>query len=326
MFGVAASSSFYRQSCDAAPLPLKAERRIPSRLGLKGNGDITFKPSPSSDHLCDILHLEAEGAIHFTLSACRMQTESTFSPAQLVSAPFLFEISMLSFVFTGSTVHEQLTMSLNDDSVVSRTVWKAHPDQVAVTDKITVRNLQASVDAGVDVWGRPKKQRALLTVTLSLAKPFDSAAQADALDSSTVHYGILSKAIQAHVDGQADRLGSGHLVNNICDVARSTAGGTALASVEVGIFYPKGSMFGDGAGFSLGIASLPDRKTYRQLHLRNVRVPCLIGVNANERQQKQPVIVNIWVDCLAAHRNDDYQKLETTVVDVRACLRYYHGC
>jgi dihydroneopterin aldolase len=224
---------------------------------------------------------------------------------------------MLSLACTGPTVHEQLAMSLEADVVVPRAVWQAHPAQVAVTDKITVRNLQASVDAGVDVWGRPKKQRALLTVTLSLAKPFDSAAQADALDSSTVHYGILSKAIQAHVDAQADRLGSGHLANNICNVARSTAGATPLASVEVNIFYPKGSMFGDGAGFSLGKTCLPEGKTYRQLHLRNVRIPCLIGVNANERQQKQPAVVNMWVDCLAAHRNDDYQRLETTVVDVR---------
>ncbi|KAF2440185.1 tetrahydrobiopterin biosynthesis enzymes-like protein [Karstenula rhodostoma CBS 690.94] len=207
-------------------------------------------------------------------------------------------------------------MSSDKSSVVSGAVWQAQPAQVAVTDKITVRNLQASVDAGVDVWGRPKKQRALLTVTLSLAKPFDSAAQADALDNSTVHYGILSKAVLAHVDGQAGRVDSGQLANNICNVVQSTTGDTPLASVEVDIFYPKGSMFGDGAGFSLGKASLPEGKTYRQLHLRNVRIPCLIGVNANERQQKQPVIVNIWVDCLAAHRNDDYQKLETTVVEV----------
>lgn len=214
-------------------------------------------------------------------------------------------------------------MTLGGESVIPRAVWKAQPAQVAVTDKITVRNLQASVDAGVDVWGRPKTQRALLTVTLSLAKPFDTAAQADALDNSTVHYGILSKAIQAHIDGQAGRLDSGQLANNIGNVVRSTAGDTPLASIEVGIFYPKGSMFGDGAEFSFGKACLAGEKTYRQLQLRNVRIPCLIGVNANERQRKQPVIVNIWVDCLAAHRNDDYQKLETTVVDVREHGFYY---
>ncbi|KAK7186773.1 hypothetical protein DPSP01_001123 [Paraphaeosphaeria sporulosa] len=206
-------------------------------------------------------------------------------------------------------------MSSDTRFVVPKIVWQAQPAQVAVTDKIIVRNLQASVDAGVDVWGRPKKQRALLTVTLSLTKSFDSAAEADALDNSTVHYGILSKAIQAYADGQAGRLPTGQLAHDISNVVQDTAGDTPLASVEVAIFYPKGSMFGDGAEFSLG-RSISEERMYTQLHLRNVQIPCLIGVNANERQQKQPVIVNIWVDCLAAHRHDDYQRLETAVVDV----------
>lgn len=209
-------------------------------------------------------------------------------------------------------------MSSGTSSVFSRAIWHARPAQTAVTDKITVHNLQASVEAGVDVWDRPKKQRALLTVALSLAKPFESAAQADALDNSTVHYGILSKAIQAHVDGQAGRLDTGQLADSIFNVVRNTAGETPLTSIEVAVFYPKGSMFGDGVELSLG-KSLLNQEMYIQLHLRNVRIPCLIGVNANERQQKQPVVVNIWVDCLAAHRNEHYQKLETAVVDVRTC-------
>lgn len=200
---------------------------------------------------------------------------------------------------------------------VPRAVWEARPAQLAVMDRITVRNLQVSVDAGVDVWGRPKKQRSLLSVTLSLAKPFDSAAQGDSLDSSTVHYGILSKAIQAHIESQTGHGDSVTLAYDISEVARNTAGDTPLASVEVDIFYPKGSMFGDGAGYSFGRAFSPDESTYRQLHLRSVRVPCLIGVNSNERLLKQPVTVNIWVECLAAHRFDDYQKLEVALVDVR---------
>ncbi|KAJ4352118.1 uncharacterized protein N0V89_007464 [Didymosphaeria variabile] len=207
-------------------------------------------------------------------------------------------------------------MSLEDDCVVSKTVWQARPTQLAVTDRITVRNLQVSVGAGVDVWGRPKKQRALITVTLSLARPFDSAAEADALDNSTVHYGTLSKSVQANINGQTGHVGSGLLAENIVNVARNTAGDTPLSSIEVDIFYPKGSMFGDGAAFSHGQAFPPDQSKYTQLHLRNVRIPCLIGVNANERLQKQPVIVNIWVDRVSTFRVDHYQRLETALVDV----------
>ncbi|KAL5405534.1 hypothetical protein PMIN03_008393 [Paraphaeosphaeria minitans] len=296
--GVAASSSFYRRRSGAAPLPLKAERRHIIATRAEGRQGITFNPSPFSGFFVQSLYLRDRRA-RYILSCSGSSTPRNAA------------------INSGQPIHhsELFAMSSDTGKVLSKTVWQAQPAQVAVTDKIIVRNLQASVDAGVDVWGRPRKQRALLTVSLSLTKPFDSAAQADALDDSTVHYGVLSKAIQAHVDSQAGRLGTGQLAQDIFDVVRNTAGVTPLASIEVAIFYPKGSMFGDGAEFSLG-KSLPEEKMYIQLHVRNVRIPCLIGVNANERQQKQPVIVNLWVDCLAAHRHDDYQKLETIVFDV----------
>lgn len=212
--------------------------------------------------------------------------------------------------------------------LIPRSAWEGQSQQLAVTDKITVRNLQATMDAGVDVWGRVKSQRALISVTLSLAKPFQSAAETDIVDNSTVHYGKLSKDIQACIQdfngkSDVDDDGLGHpktsnLMSAILNQIRyrTVADESLLASYEVDIFYPKGSMLGDGVGYTIG-ESLATNNFYTQLYLRNVRVPCLIGVNANERLQKQPVVINAWIDPVSATRSEDYPKLESAIVEVR---------
>lgn len=205
--------------------------------------------------------------------------------------------------------------------------WEAQPTQLATTDKITVRNLQATVNAGVDVWGRVKSQRALISVTLSLAKPFESAAETDVVDNSTVHYGKLSKDIQACIQDFAansdaeNRKTTSDLMLAIHEQIRqkTVPDNKLLGAVEVDIFYPKGSMLGDGAGYTLG-HSLASSDVYTQLYLRNVRVPCLIGVNSNERLQKQPVVINLWIEPVSVARSEDYPKLESAVVEVRQGL------
>ncbi|KAF2875977.1 hypothetical protein BDV95DRAFT_484538 [Massariosphaeria phaeospora] len=208
-------------------------------------------------------------------------------------------------------------------------VWQGRLAIHDVIDQITVRNLEATVDAGVDVWGRKRKQRAFITVTLSLTKPFDSAAAADALDHSTVHYGQLSKAIQNHVEQQNSIVGwqsTKDLVRGISECASHIIKATRIRSMETDVCYLKGSMFGDGAGYKIGVLfqddsnNLPESQFYRILYLRNVRIPCIIGVNPNERQQKQPVIINLAIECLQNHRSDDYAKLETVVVETLETL------
>lgn len=225
---------------------------------------------------------------------------------------------------TGLETEERPTNFPAAGRPVPRAVWEAQPAQLAVTDKISVRNLQASVDAGVDVWGRAKTQRALITVTLSLARSFNSAAKTDVVDSSTVHYGKLSKDILACINDpywisrfNPSPLGLVSAITHYIKV-KTVPDNDLLASLEVDIFYPKGSMFGDGAGYSLGTFAAPEAAPtfYSQMYLRNVRVPCLIGVNSNERLQKQPVVVNLWIEPVDFDRSKDGPKLESAVVEV----------
>ena len=81
--------------------------------------------------------------------------------------------------------------------LVCQAQWSAEAASSGHHDKIMVQNLEVVVNAGKDVWGRQKKQRALISVTLTLEKQFTSASSTDSVNDSTVHCSTLSKAIQA---------------------------------------------------------------------------------------------------------------------------------
>lgn len=208
--------------------------------------------------------------------------------------------------------------SHNMASVVPQSYWNA---QLSLGgggpfDKIMVQNLQVVVNAGKDVWGREKRQRALISVTLSLEKQFASASSTDSVDGSTVHYGTLSKAIQARFsDDSMSWSSTAALSAAVSQCIRDVAGSTEIRAIETDVCYQKGSMLGEGAGHIT--SCLEKMGTWSSvLYLRNIRIPCLIGVNANERLQKQPVEVNIWVDGIAGSRVDDYPQLESLLFEV----------
>lgn len=203
-----------------------------------------------------------------------------------------------------------------------QTEWRALQYRHAtIEDKIAVRNLQVTVTAGQDAWGRQKIQPVLITVILSLTNTFDSAAAKDALDSSTIHYGQLSKAFKAVAEDTTQHWRSDQLASRIGSCIFEIANGTDLHSYEIEIFYPKGSLLGDGAAWSYSEIEVPKgRFSTETLHLRNMRMPCIIGINANERQQLQPVVVNLWLEHMAAHLSDDCPRIEAVVTKVSGTL------
>ena len=198
---------------------------------------------------------------------------------------------------------------------VRKCQWDAQLTQSEHYDKIIVRNLEVVVNAGKDVWGRPKKQRAFISVTLTLGTQFTSASSTDSVDDSTVHYGTLSKAIQAQFQDSAAWLSTAALSRTVLQCVRDVARSTDIFAIETDVCYLKGSMFGDGAGH---ITSTINGTNLRSnvLYLRNLRIPCIIGVNSNERLQKQPVVVNVWIDNVCDSRVDDYAALETFLFEV----------
>lgn len=200
--------------------------------------------------------------------------------------------------------------------VVRQALWDAELARSGHLDKIVLEHLELVVHAGNDVWGRPKPQRARVGVTLTLGNQFTSASSTDSVDASTVHYGLLSKAIQAAFqDATTEHLSTAVLSSRILQCARKVTGTTNIYAIEIDVCYPKGSMFGDGAGYTIATIHDPPLRS-QVLYLRNLRVPCILGVNPNERLQKQPVVLNVWVDGISNSRVDDYVALETLLFQV----------
>ena len=200
--------------------------------------------------------------------------------------------------------------------VLRRAQWDGEVVRSGHMDKIMVQNLEVVVNAGFDVWGRQKKQRALISVTLTLGEQFDSASSTDSVDESTVHYGTLSKAIQQEFnDKHAPWMGTADLATRVARCVSHVAKSAEVYAIETEVCYIKGSMFGEGAGYVF--SSIETSKNRSEvLYLRNITIPCLIGVNSNERLQKQPVVVNVWIDKVARSRVDAYPELESLLFKV----------
>ncbi|QIW98460.1 hypothetical protein AMS68_003978 [Peltaster fructicola] len=162
-------------------------------------------------------------------------------------------------------------------------------------DLIHVQNLQ--LPAGVaapDIWNQAKVQPCNVSLKLTLRTTFDSAAAADTLDDSTIHYGHLCKNIRtacAIVMPARDTL-------DVIFATVHTMGFKSefvLSAAEITLTLPKASAHGgvvemstnttfDAAG---GQLSVVDRTSYKQLQIMT-----LIGVNASERTGQQLVVLS----------------------------------
>lgn len=69
--------------------------------------------------------------------------------------------------------------------------------------KVRVRNLQTSIEGPSDAWNRKGKQQPLsVSASVMLKEAFDTSSSADKVAGDTVHYGLLSKAILASLEGK----------------------------------------------------------------------------------------------------------------------------
>ena len=93
--------------------------------------------------------------------------------------------------------------------------------------------------------------------------------------------------------------------------------------MSIKLTFPKASLLGEGISLTASTLYGPFGGGYGclryalSLRLQNLKVPTLIGVNPNERHNKQSVVADIELDnfiCL----EDMYTNLEKGVVQVRA--------
>lgn len=203
------------------------------------------------------------------------------------------------------------------------------------TSIIRIQNLQTNLKVGVDAWGRAGKlQPVLISASFSLRENFETAAQGDDVDQSTIHYGILSKEILkvAKFISNDPALADGlrledlyvYIYNHLyisedpygTREGAPILGATVVKSFSLEIMLPKASLL--GSGVSLRGNELFGSKGHIQacnmrLKLHKLCIPTLIGLNSNERLAKQMVMTNIEIDPWV-EKQDYYVQIEQLVV------------
>lgn len=191
-------------------------------------------------------------------------------------------------------------------------------------DGISIRelSLQHAQKTGRDAWGREKEQPLLLSVAISLKRPFASAADKDALDDSTMHYGHLAKRLRALQPSKSETLDE--LATRVqTQIAHNASSSALVRKCQVEISLPKASLLGERVAYvqTMSYEETSPSVESRVLHLSRLRIPVLIGVNANERTRKQPLVFDLWVSELSPGHADSYPILESHLDEVSHARR-----
>lgn len=228
------------------------------------------------------------------------------------------------------------------------TVRQAAGEPLAV---VRVRQLTTACIGPQDAWGRKNAtQPVTISAELHFSRAFDAAAAADNVTAGdTVHYGQLSKLILACVERSNEHAAA------TASASASASGGASvdlrvllemiwivltgrnvngqdsapeatplldlakLRYMSLTVMLPKASLLGEGVSltavnvFPPHLASLSMYGLALKVH--RLRVPTLIGVNANERQAKQFVVADVEIDRFDYYP-DLYCELERLVVKV----------
>jgi dihydroneopterin aldolase len=228
-----------------------------------------------------------------------------------------------------------------------QTSWAVAQEAGEAHSSIRVTNLQTSLPVAKDAWGRQGKlQPVLISASVSLREPFSSASSSDTVTNSTIHYGILSKAILESCQQCTEIFNSSGSANVVCTVeflaqfihlflTHSVVQGDLeprclrvvndlvlppklLSSLELVIKLPKASLIGNAVSFRYHLTYKTDGqgpdKLSSVLRLHDLRIPTLVGVNPNERLAKQILVVNVELDPWI--KEESYNELEEIVVKV----------
>ncbi|KAJ4394578.1 hypothetical protein N0V93_003797 [Gnomoniopsis smithogilvyi] len=225
------------------------------------------------------------------------------------------------------------------------TVRQAAGEPLAV---VRVRQLTTACIGPQDAWGRKNAtQPVTISAELHFSRAFDAAATGDNVTAGdTVHYGQLSKLILACVERSNEHAAAsgasvdlrvllemiwivltGRNVNGQDSAPEATPllDLAKLRYMSLTVTLPKASLLGEGVSltavnvFPPHLASLSMYGLALKVH--RLRVPTLIGVNANERQAKQFVVADVEIDRFDYYP-DLYCELERLVVKAMETSRF----
>lgn len=161
------------------------------------------------------------------------------------------------------------------------------------TDKILITALSLPLTIGLDHWSRSQPSPFLLS--LAISTPLASPASIDNLPPRSINYSTTSKAITALCQSQpwdslevcAEAIAScvlelgGDQVEVQLEASKVLAGGKAKIII-------------DRAQDGIAATTEPSHKNDR-IELTGIDVRCIIGLNSQERLEKQGVVVDVTI-------------------------------
>ncbi|KAF8251507.1 tetrahydrobiopterin biosynthesis enzymes-like protein [Wilcoxina mikolae CBS 423.85] len=172
-----------------------------------------------------------------------------------------------------------------------------------MTDTIYLRNAVFNATVGRDCWHRDKAQRVLISIRL-----FTSVTLAGETDDvlKSINYGTVYKAVAKAMDSSRHpNLQS--FTEEVCRVGLKVGGGK---HVKATAFLPKVLLQAEGVGYEVSMTKQQDGEEVtaeKVLFVKGLRQFCIIGLNKHEREDKQPVSVNIRFHGVEETEESDYQ-------------------
>ncbi|KAJ0340736.1 hypothetical protein COL922a_003111 [Colletotrichum nupharicola] len=225
--------------------------------------------------------------------------------------------------------------------------WQVRAEAGEPFAVIRVRDLQGTIQAGTDAWGRENKSQPVrVSAELSMASPFDAASSSDRVSDDTVHYGLLAKAILSSLGGINKKAQSAGKPSHIrlrdavgqiwADLTGLSLDGQCVPAEEgsvgflrdrlslvrfmnLNVTMPKASLLGSAVSLSASAVFSPQGGTSPVdvrsscLRLHDLRVPTLIGVNDNERLARQILAADVEIEQFDVSE-DVYVGIESIVV------------
>ncbi|KAI9775357.1 MAG: trifunctional dihydropteroate synthetase [Geoglossum umbratile] len=180
-------------------------------------------------------------------------------------------------------------------------------------DIVFIRDIAIRAIVGHDCWHRAKAQS--ISATLRISTSIHRAGQTDNI-ADALDYRPIYKAATALDSQQFPELIS--FTRAICDSALEASAGQ---SVEATVRLQNALLHADGVELEASMTKAQDGTPIavwepKTLRVADLRIPCIIGVGAHERVQKQPLIANLTISGkLVGEGHADYQVLLGTIFE-----------
>ena len=165
-------------------------------------------------------------------------------------------------------------------------------------DCICLRNLHLSAVVGPDAWERKSKPQPVL-LSLRLRADLRNAGTSDNIHETT-NYGRMCKDITDFVAAHDQFTSLEDMSFWVWKLAYQKKWGGSCIYLNINL--PKGSLRAEnGLSFdtvctlSRGLEECQTSNDAREFYINNLRLACIIGVNAHERLTKQFVLVNVVI-------------------------------